>query len=150
VSIQDGTIMAYGEGWQLRLQASGAYVVRIGQDPSAVEAPASARHHLAALLVHSGLSQAEFAERHLARDGRSLRRWLRGGPVPATVRRWLRHHHPVAVNLDAISRLTGGEPRGPADLRPRLHVSHQQGLGQTGVHDGPARPPGSLGSRSGR
>jgi len=111
VNTQDGTIVAHGEGWQLRLERSGSYVIRIGADPATVEAPASARMHLAALLAHSGLSQAEFAERHLARDGRTLRRWLRGGAVPATVRRWLRHRHPVAVSLDAISRLKGSDSR---------------------------------------
>ena len=102
---------ASGQGWELRLERSGAYVIRIGQEPSAVEAPASARMHLAALLVHSGLSQAAFAERHLARDGGTLRRWLRGRPIPETVRRWLRHQRPVTADLDALSHLTGSGSR---------------------------------------
>ena len=112
MSGEDGKVVVTGPGWELRLERTGAYVVRIGQDPSAVEAPASARLHLAALLLHSGLSQAEFAERHLARDARTLRRWLRGGAVPFTVRRWLTHQRPVAADLDALSRVTGGDSRG--------------------------------------
>ena len=109
MSDQHGRVVARGQGWELRLERSGAYVMRIGQDPSAVDAPASARLHLAALLLHSGFSQAAFAECHLARDGRTLRRWLRGGAVPSTVRGWLRHQPAVAADLDALSRLTGGD-----------------------------------------
>jgi len=42
-----------------------------------------------AAIRKSGLSNTQFARQIVARDGRQVRRWLAGRPVPHAVRDWL-------------------------------------------------------------
>ena len=44
---------------------------------------------LSAAIAKSGLSARQFAMKLMARDERTIRRWLAGNPIPPMARAWL-------------------------------------------------------------
>ena len=57
--------------------------------PNAMRCTMFPADRLRALIAASGLSTVKYAEQVMARNPRTLRRWLAGGTIPDVVVRWI-------------------------------------------------------------